>query len=178
MPPVQALSPEGHAHVPFVQDPPAAQAVPHVPQLPMLVWRSTQVPLHIESPVAHPVVQTLFTHSSPIMQRLPQPPQLRGSLVGSMHAPPHIVVPVLQVQALDAQVAPVGHAVPHAPQSSGSFVRLTHELEQLVRPDAHVVVQTPAEQTWPVVQAFPQAPQLFTSPEVFVQTPLQRVPPL
>jgi hypothetical protein len=152
--------------------------VPQAPQFVMLVVRSTQAPLQDVSPVAQPVVQTLFTHSSPMVQRLPQPPQLRGSLVGSTHVPPHIVVPVLHAQALAAQVAPVGHAVPQAPQSSGSLVRSTHELEQFVRPVAHVVVQTPAEQTWPVVQAFPQAPQLFTSPDVFVQTPLQRVPPL
>jgi hypothetical protein len=147
IPPAQELSPDGHAHVPSLQDPPAGHVVPQAPQLSMLVVSSTHVPLHIVSPVAQPVVQALFTHSSPMVQRLPQPPQLRGSLVGSMHVPPHIVVPVLQVHALAAQVAPVGHAVPQAPQSSGSLVRSTHELEQFVRPVAHVVVQTPAEQT-------------------------------
>ena len=66
----------------------------------------------------------------------------------------------------------------HAPQSEGSVVRSTQAPLQSVSPDAQVVVHTPAEQTWPVAQAMAQAPQLFGSLSVSVQTPLQRRPML
>jgi hypothetical protein len=41
---------------------------------------------------------------------------------------------------------------------------------------AHDVVHAPLEHTWPLPHALPQAPQLFGSACVSVQTPLQRWP--
>jgi len=53
-------------------------------------------------------------------------------------------------------------AWPHAPQSDELVVGLTHVPLQFVRPGAHVAVQAPLTQTWPVAQAWLHPPQFVT----------------
>jgi hypothetical protein len=148
---VQAVSPDGQPHVPLLQVPPAAQRLPQVPQLLVLVWRLTQVvPMpaaQAVSPVGQPAAQAPFTQVLAPMQRVPQAPQFRGSVLRSVQVPLQLVSPPPQVQAPLVQLAPVPHTVPQAPQSLGSLVRSTQALSQLVSPAPQVVVQAPAEQT-------------------------------
>jgi hypothetical protein len=83
---------------------------------------------------------------------------------------------VWQLPAL--QDVPKGHKWPHCPQLASFDVTSTHVPEQLMRPPPQPVdVQKPALQVCPARQAFPQAPQLFTSVEVFVHDPAHRVCP-
>jgi hypothetical protein len=187
MKPVHAVSPAGQAQVPPVHVPPVGHALPQAPQSALLVWRFTQamppMPMPMPaaqavSPVGQPMVHVPFTHVSPPGQRVPQDPQLRGSVPVLVHAPSQLVSPPPHTQAPLVQLPPVPHWVPHAPQSRGSVVRSTHALLQFVSPAPQVVVQAPDEQTWPVAQTTPHAPQLPGSPWVLVQTPLQRVPML
>jgi hypothetical protein len=133
-------------------------------------------PVHSVSPVGQPAVHVPPTQVLSGPQRLPQLPQLRGSVSVSVHVPLHFVSPPPQTHVPFVQLAPVPHWVPHAPQSNGSVVRSTHALLQLVVPPVQVVVHTPCEHTCPVAQTSPQPPQLFGSLCVSVQTPLQRRP--
>ena len=57
---------------------------------------------------------------SPLAQRLPQLPQLFGSLVTGMQAPLQAASPLGQSQLPWVQVAPVAQTVPQPPQLSGS----------------------------------------------------------
>jgi hypothetical protein len=41
---------------------PPVQLLPHIPQLPLLVWRSTQLPLQLVSPPEQVVPQTPALH--------------------------------------------------------------------------------------------------------------------
>jgi hypothetical protein len=68
--------------------------------------------------------------------------------------------------------------LPQAPQSFESVWSDTHEPLQLVRAVPHVVVQTPALQTWFAPQAMPQAPQFCASVAVSVQAPPHVVSPV
>jgi len=184
MNPMHCVSPVGHEHDPPEHVPPAGQVVPQAPQLPLLVCRFTHTiplpmgppPMHSVSPVGQPAVHTPLTQVLSGPQRLPHVPQLRGSVSVSVHVPLQLVSPPPHTHAPFVQEAPVPHCVPHAPQSNGSLERSTHALLQLVVPPLHVVVQTPCEQTWPPVHTVAQAPQLFGSLCVSVQTPLQRRP--
>ena len=75
MPPAaQVDSPVGHTHVPLAQPPPAAHALPQLPQSVALVDVSTHRPSQLVSPVSQPAVQVPFTHWLPGPHRLPQPP--------------------------------------------------------------------------------------------------------
>jgi hypothetical protein len=184
MKPVHCESPVGHEHVPPEQLPPAGQVLPQVPQLPLLVCRSTQTmpfpiippPMHSVSPVGQPAVHVPPTHVLFGPQRSPQVPQFRGSVSVSVQTPLQLVSPPPHTHEPFVQLEPVPHWVPQAPQSNGSLVRLTHALLQLVRPPVQVVVQRPCEHTWPVAHTVPHPPQLFGSLCVSVQTPLQRRP--
>jgi hypothetical protein len=177
-PPMHAISPVGQLHVPPEQVAPLGHTLPQPPQSRLFVCVSTHAPAmpHDVSPVGHPVVQLPPTHWLPGPQRFPHIPQLRGSVVVSVHAPLQLVVPAPQVHMLLTQLAPAGHTLPQLPQSLGSDVVSTHALLQLVCPVAHDVVHAPLEQTCPLPQTLPHAPQLFGSPCVFVQTPLHRWP--
>jgi hypothetical protein len=62
-------------------------------------------------------------------------------------------------------------------QWSESVAVLTQAPLQLVRPPGHWVVQAPLEQTWPLPQAPPQAPQFCGSLAVETQKPPQAVWP-
>jgi hypothetical protein len=136
--------------------------LPHVPQLALLVCRFTQTipfpiippPGHSVSPVAQPAVHEPATQVLSGGQRLPHPPQLRGSVSVSVQFPLQLVSP--------------------PPQTHAPFVQ--HALLQFVVPPVQLVVHTPCEQTWPDAHTVPQPPQLFGSLCESVQTPLQRTP--
>ena len=122
---------------------------------------------------------------------VPQAPQLLSSLVVSTQSPLQLVLsgsvsqgPWSSAQLPASHIWPVSQAVPHAPQLAMSLWRSTQSLSQLVLgaqaappasggaepPSAGVVpLHAPFLQTWPVVQALPQAPQLFLSEVVFTQ---------
>ncbi len=74
--------------------------VPHEPQLFGSTVAVVQPVLHWISPNGQ--VQTLFTQLAPVPHANdgPQPPQLFGSLVVSMHVPPQLVWFVLQQMPL------------------------------------------------------------------------------
>jgi hypothetical protein len=153
--PVHAVSPAGHAHTPFSHAPPNAHAVPHAPQFALLVCRSTHImpiipnppPGHDFWPAGQPAWQVPFTQMLFAPQWMPQPPQLRGSLLVSVHWPMQGVSPPPHTHAPVTHDAPVPQIVPQVPQSKGSLVRSTQALLQFVRPFPQVVVQMPEEQT-------------------------------
>jgi hypothetical protein len=65
--PGQTVSPSGHTHAPFVQDPPFGQRVPQEPQSLLFVSKSTQLraprrPEHAVSPGAHPGAHCPLMH--------------------------------------------------------------------------------------------------------------------
>jgi hypothetical protein len=87
-PEVPTLTPVTHA--PFEQTLPAAQALPHVWQLLLSVFRSTHVLPHALYPAGHePALTQLPAEQTcaPVHVR-PQPPQLLGSETVEMHTPP------------------------------------------------------------------------------------------
>ena len=109
-------------------------------------------------------------------QRMPQPPQLAMSaartatsqpLAGmpSQSAKPGAQLPTTQALLTQAWTLTLGsrHSVAQSPQWVGSFVVETQAPEQLVSPVPQEAPQTPAEQTWPAAQAWPQLPQLARS---------------
>lgn len=175
-----ASVPAAHAQLPLVHVAPNAHWFPQLPQLPLLVWRLTQVlpmrPEHDVSPVVQPVWHAPATHMFPPPQRTPHDPQLFGSLCVLVHCPLHIASPPPQMHIPVVQLAPGPHAFPQVPQSNGSVARSTHALLQLVCPALHDVVHTPAAQTFPAAHVVPQPPQFRGSLCVSVHTPLQRIP--
>jgi hypothetical protein len=102
---------------------------------------------------------------------------LSGSDCRSKQAPLHEVSPVGHVATHWplSQDWPEGHARLQAPQLAGSLPRRTQRLLQLVVPLGHW--QRELRQVPPLPQTLPQAPQLFASPWVKVQVPLQSVCP-
>ena len=81
-----------HVHIAF----PPVQASPHPPQSLGFVVSSTQAPLQRVRPVPH--TQWLLWHEAPVGHAFPQPPQLALSFVVLMHALPHSVSPLPQMQ--------------------------------------------------------------------------------
>ncbi len=184
-PPAHCVSPAGHAHVPFVHAPPPGHAVPQAPQLRLLFWRFTQAFPHCVSPpaVLHVPVQTPAVQSVPAWQRFRHAPQLFGSFCVSVQVVPQSDS-APQVQAAFTHDAPAGHDLLHPPQFAGSSSMSTQALVQSVSAPASEsqdVAHVPSTQKAPppsiALQALPQAPQLFGSLCVAVQTPLQRMPP-
>jgi hypothetical protein len=180
---VHAVSPAGHTHVPPWHAPPNGHPLPHAPQFALLVFRFTQVmpiipnpPGHDVSPVGQPAWQVPFTHMLPMPQWTPHAPQLRGSLLVSVHWPMHVVSAALHVHIPFTHEAPVPQIVPQVPQSKGSVVRSTQALLQSVSPFPQINAQMPEEQTHPAPHAIPQPPQFLGSLCVSVQTPLHRRP--
>jgi hypothetical protein len=90
-PPMHAVWPAGHMQEPPMQGAPAGHAFPQAPQFPFDVCRSTQVmppppppkpppPAQSVRPVEQPMTHVPAVHIVPAGQRLPHPPQFRGSI--------------------------------------------------------------------------------------------------
>jgi hypothetical protein len=151
-------------------------AVPHVPQLVLLVLRSTQLPLQSTVPGAQ-------VHWAPWQTRLPaqiwpQKPQLFLLVCRSTHAFPHLANPVEQF----GEHVPPLHTNPgmqrllHAPQSTGDDVRSTQTGPHCVSPAGQE--HEPLRQLTLNGQAFPQVPQLRLSVCRFRHEPMQLVSPV
>lgn len=111
-------------HVPPTQATPVGQTLPHVPQLPELVARSTQALPHFVRPGGHPQVPPVQT--SPGSQVRPHPPQSVALVCGSTHPSPQARWGRAQVQSPAMHVSPLAHVVPHAPQLASSMARSVH----------------------------------------------------
>jgi hypothetical protein len=68
-----------------------------------------------------PLAQTL-----PLLQVVPQAPQLPGSLVVSKHRPPHAVWPLGHWHEPWLHVSPPEHAMPQVPQLTLSLLVFVH----------------------------------------------------
>jgi hypothetical protein len=115
----------------------------------------------------------LPTQTSAPVQTTPQPPQLTGSLVVSVHAPTPVPQTVGAVDghahALPVQLAPVGQTLAQPPQCDGSLVVSKQLAPHLVCPP--VQTQLLAIQTVPPVHVAPHDPQFALSLVVSVQAP-------
>ena len=79
--PLHNAEPAGHAQVPLVHVVPVGQMSPHTPQFALSVLVFVQVPKQFTWPGGQTEVHARFTQAAPGAQAMPQPPQLRGSLV-------------------------------------------------------------------------------------------------
>jgi hypothetical protein len=145
----QSVCPAAHmgraeAQRPAMQLCPAAQAVPHAPQLagsessvaqpiPQRVWPMGHiaVPVHIPAP-----------HVWPIAQVRPQAPQFKLSVAVSTHVPLQFVCPAGHIiielpQRPAVQTWPAEQTVPHAPQFIVSVCVLVQTPLQRVSPPPH-----------------------------------------
>ena len=129
--------------------------------------------------IAQAPVQQVEPALGSAVQAWPQEPQSAAVVLRLVSQPllatpsqfPKPAVQDTTVQALDTQPSVVtlasAQTCPHEPQLAGSLAVLAQKavapLPQVTSGDAHVVPQTPPEHTWPVAQAWPQAPQLLPS---------------
>src|SRR5437773_1076799 len=114
----------------------------------------------------------LFEHSWLTPHAIPQPPQLLGSLLVSVHAPLQETCPAGQPGPKHMpieHISPPAHCVAQEPQWAGSLARSTQRLPHLVEPPAHESPHMPWEQTRPALHVVPQPPQLFGSTLVSTQ---------
>lgn len=130
---------------------------PQPPQLLSLVLLLTSQPsvaepLQSRKPALHAKPHTLAEQIGVALARaghgMPQPLQLRGSLLMSTQAVPHGVVPPEHTRPHTplTQLWPAAHAVQLAPQNIGLLVVSTHDVPHLVVPIGHTSVHTPVTQ--------------------------------
>jgi hypothetical protein len=94
--PLQSALPAGHLHAPPTQLAPDGQALPHAPQLVLLVIVSTHdVPHCVSDP--HPDEHMPALHTCPVLHTCPHIPQLPASEDVGTHAPLQTVVPLGQL---------------------------------------------------------------------------------
>jgi len=95
---------------------------------------------------------------------VPQAPQWAAFVIVSTQAPPHTVWPgVAQAQVPALHVLPPGQELLHVPQCVGDVVTSTQLVPHVVTSEAHVIEQTPCEQTSPIPHAVPHPPQCCPS---------------
>jgi hypothetical protein len=93
----------------------------------------------------------------PAPQAMPQPPQLLGSLLVSVHVPLQSVCPdgqpppPLATQVPLEQVVPEPHTLPQLPQLLGSLARVTQAPAHSTVPDGQLITQVPPAHTVPAV---------------------------
>lgn len=184
--PMHVRCPAGHPppHVPIVQlgVAPTTESMhtrPHMPQFARSVLRLTHTPLHADSPAGHVETQLPATHVAlpPVgaEQRIPQAPQLAGSVCKFTHEAPHIapaqVVPQVPIEHTSALV----HARPHMPQFAVSLERVTQRAPQSSCPAGHL--HAPATQVCSPMQTLSHAPQWLLLLASKTQRPLHFVKP-
>jgi len=127
-------------------------------------------PLPVAKSRQRPPTQTLSRS-----QRLPQSPQLKGSVAKFTQAFPHWVVAPRHVprQLPPAQTCPPAQELPALPQLLGSVWRLTQLPPTAVKPGR----QTQADDTqyWVSLHWLPRVPQLLTSRVKSTQRPRESV---
>lgn len=136
----------GAVHAPMVQVCPAGHALPHVPQLLVLVEVSTHVPPQSIWPAGHITAMrhAPIAHAWPIGQVVPHAPQFAGSVWVLTHVPLQLVWPDGHIigprHVPDIQVSPDAHARPHDPQLASLLFKSTQAEPQRVSPLAHTPV--------------------------------------
>jgi hypothetical protein len=161
---LHVVSPDGHAHVPFVQTRPFVHFVPHAPQSSGSDFRSTHAPLHAERPAPHDDAHApaLQSEVAPV-HFVPHAPQLFGSFdVVAQRPPPQSFVPAPHTHLPPLHCWVALHAVAQSPQWSGADVTSTHALLQFVRGAVQPAAHRPRSQACPL-HALPHPPQLFGS---------------
>jgi hypothetical protein len=137
-----------------------ASALPQPPQLFSPIMGSTQRASHFNVEPAQMSSHLLPLHCSPTLHVVPQPPQLKRSLV--MFA---------QYAALD--LASLALSPPSAASASRAASALASPSldvgAQVTKFAAHVTLHAPLEQTAPASQILPQPPQLVLSVAVSAQ---------
>jgi hypothetical protein len=134
--PPQLVCPRGHTttQAPATHRLPAAQALPHAPQLASSRARSRHTPPQLVRPAAQVTAQPPATHTCPAAHacpaahEVPHAPQFVRSVARSRQTPMQLVKPAPQVvwHAPRKQSCPNAHRTPQAPQWSRSELRSTH----------------------------------------------------
>lgn len=120
------------------------------------------------------VSQVPKRHVAPPLQRIPQLPQLFGSLSVLMHSPPQKSEPKPHAQVLARQKPRAPQLLPQLPQFAESSVVSTQAPSQRVRlPQS--VRQVLMPHSSPAAHALPQLPQLAALLRVSTQAVPQRV---
>jgi hypothetical protein len=175
---VVAQAPELQAWVPV-------HAWPQLPQLVVLDWVLTQVPLvagHSVCGLVQVTPHVPLLQAWPLGQAWAQLPQSWLLVWRFTQAFEQAVRPPVQLvpQVPFEQVWPLAQALPQAPQFVLLVLVSTQALLQSVWLLAQLLVQVPLEQPWPLVQAWPQLPQsalvvwrLTHCPEQLVRPPEQ-----
>ena len=147
--------------------------MPQLPQLALLVARSTQVPPQSVVPDGH--VHLPLEHCCPPPHATPQPPQFAGSTDRSTHAPLHSTSGAEQAawQLPALQTCPIAHCLPQVPQLAGSVPVVVQVLPHSVSPTGQE--QDPAAHVAPAGQVVPHVPQCIASEDRSTQAPLQFV---
>jgi hypothetical protein len=114
--PAQEDSPAGHAHDPLAHKEPPEHVTPQAPQFPECDDRSTQLPAQLVNPAGQLVTQVPSAQLSAGAHARPQPPQWKGSLVGSTQVPPQSTASTGHRHAAATQSLPPSHSTLHAPQ--------------------------------------------------------------
>ncbi len=138
---------------------PAAQIIPHPPQLAVSVAVTTQRPPQNVCPTVH--AQVPRAQSWPAAQALLQRPQCAVLIAVTTQRPPQNVCPAGHAQDPPTQSWPPVQALLHAPQWAPSERGLTQLAPQSVKPA--VQLQTPPAHTWPAGQRLLQPPQFRAS---------------
>jgi hypothetical protein len=178
-------------HVPVQTPPtqlwPVEQAAVHEPQWPGSVLKFTHMPLQLVSPAGQETAHPPPEQTWPAGQTTPQAPQLVGSLLVLTHRLPQAVSPAGHeiVHVLLTHAWPAAHLVPQDPQLFGSLLSVTQTLppqqvwldgqDAPLLPHGVRLTQTPPTQLSPVLQEWPQAPQLLVSLLRFLQAVPQAV---
>jgi len=125
--PPQSIWPVGQPHWPPLQLRPVGHAIPQLPQLSWLVWRSTQLfPQAVCPPVQFAVQLAWLQNGVEPLQVLVHEPQCCGSDEMSMQLPLQFWKPDLHWQAPPEQTSVAWQLWPHAPQLSASADTSTH----------------------------------------------------
>jgi hypothetical protein len=142
---------------------PAAHAMSQVPQLAVLVMRSTHVPSHAVWPLGHAAVHAPLTQDCPGLHAAPQAPQSFGFVMVSAHSTPpfasHGWKGQLAEQAPLTQYWPLGQALPQLPQFWASLTTVLQTPPQRACPPPHCVWQVPAWHVVPGPHELVQLPQ-------------------
>jgi hypothetical protein len=93
------------------------------------------------------IMQAPLVQTWPMLQALPQAPQLAGSLRVLTQLPEQLVVPEGQAQEPPTQAVPPVHAVPQAPQLLLLVWVFTQAPAQVAVPAGQVVTQAPLAQS-------------------------------
>jgi len=145
----------GHPQIPFWQDSPPTQAVPHAPQLRASALRFTQLRPQRTVPLGQLDRHIPDAHTWPVAHTRPHMPQLSTRLSVSVHTPAHRVCPGRQMHIPPLQMVPPVQRLSHMPQWSGSISGYVHVVPHTIKPLLHVTPQCPRLQTSPVAHTEP-----------------------